>query len=331
MPTDQAQEFLFQRIKELISPDDSLVDVVSGILHLSNDSTYRRIRGETALVLDEARQLCQHFNLSLDQLFQVKSGSVLFQNIRIQDTRYTYVQFLQGLLNQLGSINNFLRKEVVYMSKDLPVFHNFYFQPLSAFRYYFWMKTHLMHPDFADMEFDFSVLPPAVESLCTDVTKAYQKIPSVEMWNTESINSTISQIEFSKDSGHFSTAADIKLIYEALEQTVHHLKDQAEYGCKFMPGENPEAKKNNFKLFFNRVVLGDNTVLATTDFVKTCFINYGHLNYLRTMDENFCEQIFRDFENLIKRSTQISESSERQRNVFFGIILSKISDRKKNL
>jgi hypothetical protein len=331
MPTDQAQEFLFQRIKELISPDDSLVDVVSGILHLSNDSTYRRIRGETALVLDEARLLCQHFNLSLDQLLQVKSGSVLFQNIRIQDTRYTYVQFLQGLLNQLGTINNFFRKEIVYMSKDLPVFHNFYFQPISAFRYYFWMKTHLMHPDFADRGFDFSVLPAAVESLCTDVTKAYQKIPSTEMWNTESINSTISQIEFSKDSGHFSTASDIKLVYEALEQTVHHLKDQAEYGCKFMPGENPEAKKNNFKLFFNRVVLGDNTVLATTDFVKTCFINYGHLNYLMTMDENFCEQIFRDFENLIKRSTQISESSERQRNVFFGIILSKISDRKKNL
>jgi len=331
MPTDQAQEFLFQRIKELTPPDASMVDVVSGILHVSMDSAYRRIRGETPLVLDEVRQLCQHYNLSLDQLLQVKSDSVLFQNIRIRDTKYTYEQFLRGILSQLDAINNFIRKEVTYMSKDLPVFHNFYFKPLSAFRYYFWMKTHLMHPDFEKREFSFSILPPSIEKLSQEVTRAYQKVPSTEMWNTESINSTISQIEFSRDSGHFSSSADIKLVYEALEQTVHHLKEQAEYGCKFMPGENPESKKSNFKFFFNRVVLGDNTILATTDFVKTCFINYGHLNYLMTTDEEFCTQVYKEFENLIKRSTMISQSSEKQRNIFFGILLSKINDRKKSL
>jgi hypothetical protein len=331
MPTDQAQEFLFQRIKELMPPDLSMVDAVSNILHVSADSAYRRIRGETPLILDEVRELCQHFNLSLDQLLKVKSSSVLFQDIRIKSNQFTYQQFLQGLLLQLETMNNFIRKEIIYMSKDLPVFHNFYYQPLTAFRYYFWMKTHLLNPEFEDLEFDFSLLPPAIEKLSVDVAKAYQKVPSIEMWNTESINSTISQIEFSKDSGHFSSSADIKTIYEALEQTIYHLKDQAEYGSKFMPGDNPESKKNNFKLFFNRVVLGDNTVLATADFTRTCFINYGHLNYISTTDEVFCNQLYKDFENLIRRSTQISQSSEKQRNIFFGIMLSKITDRKKNL
>ena len=331
MPTDQAQEFLFQRIKEIMPPDASMVDVVSGILHVSTDSAYRRIRGETPIVLDEVRQLCQHFNLSLDQLLKVKSSSVLFQDIRIKTNQYTYQQFLQGILSQVEAINNFLRKEIIYMSKDLPVFHNFYYQPLTAFRYYFWMKTHLHNPDFDDKVFDFSILPPEIEKLSLDVARCYQKVPSIEMWNTESINSTISQIEFSKDSGHFSSSADIKVIYDALEQTIYHLKEQAEYGCKFMPGENPESKKNNFKLFFNRIVLGDNTILASADFGKTCFINYGHLNYLMTSDEGFCNQIYKDFENLIKRSTLISQSSEKQRNIFFGIMLSKINDRKKNL
>lgn len=328
---DQAQDFLFQRIKELLPSGSSMADVVSGILHVSTDSAYRRIRGETPIVLDEVRQLCQHFNISLDQLLQVKSSSVLFQDIRIRPNQYTYRQFLQGILAQVEGLSNFIRREIIYMSKDLPVFHNFYYRPLTAFRYFFWMKTHLQQPDFADKDFDFSLLPPDIEKLSQDVAKVYQKVPSIEMWNTESINSTISQIEFSKDSGHFSSSADIKTIYESLEETVCHLKEQAEYGCKFMPGENPESKKDNFKLFFNRVVLGDNTVLATADFVKTCFINYGHLNYIMTVDENFCNQLYKDFENLIKRSTQISQSSEKQRNIFFGIILSKINDRKKHL
>ena len=58
----------------------TMVDAVSDILHVSSDSAYRRIRGETPLVLGEVRQLCNHFNLSLDQLLNVKTGSVLFQD-----------------------------------------------------------------------------------------------------------------------------------------------------------------------------------------------------------------------------------------------------------
>jgi hypothetical protein len=52
VPSNQAQEFLFQRIKELLPPSESLTDVVSEILHVSSDSAYRRIRNETPLVLE---------------------------------------------------------------------------------------------------------------------------------------------------------------------------------------------------------------------------------------------------------------------------------------
>ena len=331
MAADRAQDFLFQRVKELMPPGASMVDVVSEILHVSTDSAYRRIRGETPMVLDEVAQICRHFNLSLDQLLEITKNAVLFHDVRITQQQLTFQQFLMGIHRQLEGINQHLRKDIIYMSKDLPVFHNFYLRPLTAFRYYFWMKTHLGHPDFEEKQFDFSILPPEIEQLSLELTLAYQKIPSTEIWNTESINSAISQIEFSKDSGHFSSAKDIKTIYDALEQTVLHIKEQAEYGCKFMPGENPETKKNNFRFFFNRTVLGDNTILATTDLIRTCFINYGHLNYIRTRDEEFCNRLNSDFDSLMRSSTLISQTSERQRNNFFGIVLGKITERKKNL
>lgn len=331
MPTTSSQDILFQRIKEILPQHDSLVDAISEILHVSSDSAYRRIRGETPLVLDEARILCQHFNLSLDQLLEAKKRVILFRDYRIKNQQYDYRQYLSGLHEQLDSISNFIQKEIIYMSKDLPIFHNFYYRPLIAFRYYFWMKTHLLHPDFENKQFDFGLLSPDIEQMSLDLTKKYCRIPSTEMWNTESINSTISQIEFSKDSGHFQSSADIRAIYDALEETVYHMKQQAEYGCKFIPGEDPQNRKSNFKFFFNRVVLGDNTIMVLTDFVKAAFINYGHLNYITTTDESFCKELYSDFENLIRRSTQISQSGEKQRNIFFNILLSKIGDRKRNL
>ena len=327
MPSDQAQEFLFQRIREMLPPSASLTDVVSEILHVSSDSAYRRIRNETPLVLQEAKDLCEHFHLSLDQVLSLKSNSVLFENIRINNKQYSYNRWLADLIGLVKTIDSFKQKEVIYLTKDVPVFHNFYYKPLIAFRFYFWMKTILQHPDYVTKAFDLNGVSSEIEALSMELTKCYTQIPSIEIWNTEGINSVISQIEFYKDSGLFSSGADIKVVYHAVEETIRHLKSQVEYGCKFMPGENPQTKKLNFTFFYNRVVLGDNTILVTTDNIKTTYLNYDVLDYMVTRDQTFCDQCMEDLNNLMRRATVISQTSEKQRNIFFGILLAKIEDR----
>ena len=327
----QSQEFLFQRIKELLGADDSMVDSVAEILHISTDSAYRRIRGETPIVLDEARELCMHFELSLDTLLNVRAGSTLFQNVRINTRTYVYEQYLKDLLKQMQFVASVAHKEIIYRTKDISLFHNFYFEPLIAFRYFFWMKTILHHPDFTGKAFTMNCAPAEIIDLSKQLSRLYNRIPSVEIWNTECVNAAITQIEFYKDSGYFSKASDIKLIYESLEETLIHLKNEVEFGSKFMPGDDHELKKNNFTFYFNRVLLGDNTIMVITDNTKTVFLNYDGLNYLTTRDEDFCNSCHEDLQNLLKRSTIISETSEKQRNIFFGIMLKRIAERKKNL
>jgi hypothetical protein len=331
MNTPASQDFLFQRIKETLPSHVSLVDAVSEILHVSSDSAYRRIRGETPLVLEEAKILCDHYHLSLDTILHIKSGSTLFQNIRINADHYRYDRYLTDLISQLKHIGGFIQKEIIYQTKDVPIFHNFYFTPLIAFRYFFWMKTLLRHPDFAERHFELDCVPDEIVKLSHELIKEYNKIPSTEIWNTECINTAIMQIEFYKDSGYFTSTADIKTIYDALEQTFVHLKDQVEDGCKFLPGENARGRKENFRFFYNRVFLGDNTILVKTDRVKTVFLNYDVLNYLSTTDESFCNPCYEDMQNLLKRSTLISRTSEKHRNIFFNILLSKIQERKRHL
>lgn len=331
MSNYQSQEFLFQRIRELLPPHEPLVDMVANILHISNDSAYRRIRSETPLILDEARELCSFFKISLDQVFSVEKGATLFQNVRIDLTSYKYEKYLSDLIRQVNYVGNFIHKEIIYLTKDVPLFHNFYYMPLIAFRYFFWMKTIIQHPDFREREFNFNCVTPEIEKLSRELTIAYNKLPSSEIWNTESINAAILQIEFYKDSGYFSSMQDIKTVYEALAETFQHIKAQAEYGAKFMPGENPESKKLNYKFFYNRVILGDNTILTVTDRIKTVFHNYDVLNYMYTRDEEFCDHTYSDMQNMMKKSTLISQTSEKQRNIFFNIMQTKIRDRIKVL
>ncbi len=331
MSNYQSHEFLFQRIKELLPPHISVVDSVAEILHISSDSAYRRIRGETPIVLDEARKLCNHYKLSLDNILNVQSGATLFQNVRVNTQDYNYEQYLKDLISQTNHIAGFIHKEIIYRTKDIPIFHNFYYLPLIAFRYFFWMKTTIQHPDFSKKKFTIDCVPNEIAALSHQLIRAYNNVPSTEIWNTECVNAVISQIELYKDSGYFSSAADIKTVYGALEETIVHLKNQVDYGGKFMPDESPEMKQNNFSFFHNRGVLGDNTILIVTDNQKTVLINYDALNYLTTRDEVFCNFCYNDLQMLLKRSTILSASSEKQRNIFFGILLNKITERKKNL
>ena len=327
----QSQEFLFQRIRELLPPHASLVDAVAAILHVSNDSAYRRIRSETPLVLDEARELCNYYKISLDHILNVQSGAVLFRNIRIDTSKYSYEKYLYDIIKQLQYIGSFTHKEIIYRSKDIPLFHNFYYYPLIAFRYFFWMKSVIQHPDFAERDFELGCVSPSIEKLSRELTAEYNKIPSIEIWNTESVNAAISQVEFYKDSGYFSRKEDIKIVYQALEETINHLKNEVEFGCKFMPEENHESRKNNFRFFYNRVILADTTIFAVIDSVKTVFLNYDGLNYVVTRDEEFCNSYYTDIQSQMKRSTLISQTSEKQRNIFFNIVLNKIKERVKQL
>src|SRR5690606_12524151 len=203
MQTDLSQDFLFKRIREILPPQMSLVDVVSEILHVSSDSAYRRIRGETPLVLEEARQICLHFNLSLDQVLNIRSGYTLFQTTRIDNKNYSFENYLIDILNHLDNVDSFLHKQIIYLTKDIPIFYNFSSEALFAFRYFFWMKSFLQHETYKDAKFSIDCLTPEIKKLGSEIIKRYIHVPSIEILNTECVDSLIFQIEYYKDAGYF--------------------------------------------------------------------------------------------------------------------------------
>ena len=152
----------------------------------------------------------------------------------------------------------------------------------------------------------------------------YNGLQSTEIWNTECVNATISQVEYYREAGYFESEKDVDTIYSSLIQMIEHLRTQAEAGAKFLPGENVTTKKNNFQFYYNRVILGDNTVLLTVDTKRILYLTYDALNYLIIRDEDFCADAFAKLQTLMKRATLISNTSDKQRNIFFNILLKKI-------
>jgi len=324
MAEKKAQEQLFQLIRERLPPAVSFIDTIAENLHLSNDSAYRRIRGETPLVLDEVKVLCQRFSISLDKLLQTETDAVLFHPVLVNNTDYTFDAFLSGLIERLRHLASAREKEMLYLSKDIPVFHYFHSKPLFAFRYFFWMKTILQHPMYRDQTFSIAHVPAEIGKKALEVSQLYKAIPSTEIWNSEGINSVLAQIDYYREVGYITSAHDVALLYDALRETIEHISSQAECGCKFLPGENWRVQPSNYNLYFNQVVMGDNTIVVIADGKKAVYINYDVLNYISTSDEVFCNRTYESLRNLMRRATILSNVSEKQRSIFFNSLLKKI-------
>ncbi|HUS01791.1 MAG TPA: helix-turn-helix transcriptional regulator [Chitinophagaceae bacterium] len=328
MDTNNSQQLFFHHIKTLLPPHLAMVDEVAEVLNISNDSAYRRIRGEKPIALEEIKKLCVHFKISLDQFLHLNSNSVLFTGKLADRTNFSFDLYLENLLSQMQMIASFQEKELYYWAKDAPVIYYYQFPELAAFKFFFWMKTVLEYPEYNKAKFNFTDFDVKLRDMGEKLLDTYNNIPSHEIWNVDNINTYIQQIEYYKDTDVFNSKNDIIILYECLEKMVDHIEEQAEAGYKFNSNAKG-SKKAPIKIYVNEFIIGDNTVMAVLDKKPIVFLNHSFLNVSATQDPVFCNYMFEYFQKLIRKSTLISSINEKQRRIFFNPMREKLARSKK--
>jgi len=331
MNVTEIQQQLFQSIKGKIGAEASLADEIAALLDISTDSAYRRMRGEKQITLDELYKLCFKYNISLDQLMNIQTGAFQFQGNILDSKTFRFDAYLTGVMHSVAYINSFKEKEFFYLCKDSPIFHHFYFKEFAAFKYYFWMSTLLFFPEFRNKKVDFDEYPDELFNIGQKILHMYEEMDGVEIWNAENLNTTLRQIEFYRDGQMFKSDHDVLRLYESLEKYLDHLEKQAELGYKFKYGDPTRKPMGKFHMYFNEVVLGDNHMLAVVDNSKIAFIPHTAINIIMTRDVTYCDKFHQYLQNLMRRSTLISEVSEKERSRFFRLLRERIVRRKESL
>lgn len=322
--SNNTQILFFQHIKSVLPPHISFVDEVAGVLDISNDSAYRRIRGEKPISIDEMQKLANHFKVSIDQFLHIKSDSFIFSGELGIAGDYIFEKWMENVLRQLTLINSFKEKHLYYLAKDLPIMNQFMAPELLAFKSFLWRRSILHYENMKGQKFSLKELVPEHIELGKKIEQVYTQIPSTEIWNLESINSTIRQIEFYREANMFESEEDVKKIYQAVLKVVNHLEHQAETGSKFIMGNTPVSSSAAYNLLWNDLVLGDNTVLFEMDGRRVTILNHSVINFISTTDERFNAYMFDMLQNLVKRSTQLSRVGEKDRYRFFNRIRDKM-------
>jgi len=297
----------------------SLSDELACLLHISRDSAYRRIREETILTLDEVQILCNRYNLSVDSLLAEETNNVSFEYRAQYGPGLLLKSWLESILTQLKTLELAEDADMIWHSKDLPIFHYFQFPRLAAFKFFWWVNLSA-GDDFAHDQYNEGLVGPDLMELAERIWRSYSRIPSTEIISRELINTTLRQIEYSFDSGLLERSQAVALCKDASDM-IRQLENQVQQGSK---SEGEGAGK--FEVYMNELLIGDNTILFKAGDQQTTFVTHNNFNILSTSHSTFCRQTDQYMKSTIQRSVLISRVAQKERIKFFNRVHRQIDE-----
>ncbi|MBN2730310.1 MAG: hypothetical protein JXR53_13880 [Bacteroidales bacterium] len=310
------QDNFIQAIKSLLKTDQSLVNELSDLLHISTDSAYRRIRGETEFSISEMAKLCIHFQMSFDSLCNTKGQSVHFRYDVPGHDNESYLEYLRNIYLGMKMIHEAEDRLIHYVADDIPLFHLFAYPQLAAFKSYYYLRSVMNVEAYAEGFFEDAKLPDEIMEMGSDILSMYRNIPSVEIWGEQSINSILKQIEFYRESGFFNDEKTADNLLNNVSSLMNDIKSMCARSNK-----SPEsAGGNNYTFYVCDIEIGNNCILAQAGQMRKVFLRHSTFHTIDTADPSFCNATEDWISGLIAKSNQISGMAEKTRNMFFQVL-----------
>lgn len=303
---NEIQQRFFNKIRQIVPPNYALADELADVLNISKDSVYRRLRGETALSLEEVLVICQHYRITFESL--ANPDAVTFEFKQLNPDLESFHQYLQRLLLDLQRIKSFENGELIFAAEDIPVFHHFNHPLLTSFKMFYWMRSIMNVPELEGERFKPGKLTPDLLETAKEIYDIYLQIPSVEIWTDETASSTLKQIEYYWEAGLFEDSATAIAICDDFIAELQHLQRLCERGNK---------QGTPFRFYLNDIMIGNNCILIKAGHNKFTYLSHHSFNFMLTTDFNFSNQTDSWLDGMMQKSMLISGVSEKYRNRFF--------------
>ena len=309
------QQRLFEKIEKTHFSKWNLVHVVKDLLDISLDSAYKRIQGNTELTFSEALKLSEHFKISLDSIAATQSEDVLFKYIPLElqgeNDYYANIKCLRSIFEDAAKAKE---KEIIFAAANVPFVHFMPFLELSLFKAYTWFQSagkFITYEQFVEI-LDVS----GITKLYSEIDKAYQQIPSTEIWTNHTLDQILFYFEHCYETRCFEKKESANRIASQLLQLIKRIKQYAK-----------EGKKDgaDFQIYLSPMNVMSDLMLAKYDDSMLTSIKLYKLEKIFTSNQAFCSNVEQWMKDIIKRSHCLSESAEKERFGFFEAMKDKVN------
>lgn len=303
------QELFLKQVRKLVSQSSSINDVIATILNISYDAAHRRVSGKSKFSIEETIQLANHFNISLDNLFLKEEKIIVEKTVEIS-TLADMLQYFKNSAENLTHLTKNRKSTLYYSAKDIPLFYFMDSTILSKFKAYVWLN--LLNSSQPKVQFEHFVIDESFLAYMQKLKQIYETVAVKEIWNDTTINSSLQQILYFYEAG----LLDLKSA-NALCEDLNRIITVVQQKCS-----NPDEK---FSIYYNELILLNNTMLIETDEKLTMFVPYTLLGYFITDNETACKNVHQFFTQQINNSQSLGQSGIKEQNLFFNRARRKIA------
>ena len=314
----EIQLSIFEWLQRHAVVKEPLVYELAELFNVSQDSIYRRMRAEKMMTLEEILMLYDAYGFSLEDVLSSSKTRLVFGFQPITQDAFNFIDYLEYINNMLEGIAKAKSKTLYYLANDIPLFHALNTPAIASFKLFFWEKTILGFEEYKDRKFELNTVDERVNIISRKIREAYLKIPTIEIYSQQTIDTTLRQIEFYLHSGHFKDANTALVLCDQFLILVKHIQSQCETGKKYkMKGSVEDGSSVLYQVYYNEVLYSDTTILVDTDGDKMVYMTNNGLNVLRTDSEEYYEHSIKSFKILQRKSVGISGGNDRERNQTF--------------
>ena len=325
------QDSLINKIKDTIPNKKELPKVMQDLLGISADSAYRRLRGETAISIDEAFKLSNHFQVALSDLESFKGDHVTFIKRPFINSLERFEIFLNNSLAHLELLLQDPNHLMLYTAKDIPPFYQYKFKELAAFKFYVWLRTFYDVKKINNEYYDMASIPQSLLDIAKKQWEVYSQINAIEIWNDTTILSLINQIEYYFEAGLLTNKEEALVLCDQFMELIKIVYKQAMHGRRMMPGNDEKPSRIKYQLYYNEVLIMDNNILSRVNGRFIYNMPYAAVNYISTTNEELAEHMYDYIMRQAHKSALISDVSEKERNKFFLKLRNKVDALKQRI
>jgi hypothetical protein len=286
---------------------------VADVLNISLDAAYRRLRGQSPFTLQEGLQLARELGLSMDTLAASSSHQVVFEQEAAAGHFDNRTANLEKLLQMGKALSADPEARIVHTQEDIIPFRMYGYPVLRAFKHYHWER---LYADDTASRFDPASDDSQRDEAAAAIYKLYMRIPSLEVWSEYSLDSTLRQIRYDMETGHFSSAKDALAVTADLHQLLDDLQEQARQGRKHREGD--------FQLFWSEIAVFNGSLMVYAKGFQRVYAGHHTLHYLSTSNLEYCRQTEQWNDLLLRRSLNITGYAEKLRYRFFALLKQRV-------
>lgn len=314
------QTILVERIKRKIKKNETIGGVLGNLLGISPDAVYRRTRGETHFSLYELEIISNHFNISIDDLFNRTQKNVSFDYQPIDNEAFSMTNYLRDIRNSLRVLQNQEHPKLLLTINNTHFFQLFNFPELIKFKLFFWAKTHLQLQEYQTIQFSEFEFSAEETALGDEILSIYTTIPSTELYDPDLMRGFAREIYFYYSSQELDEPKKVVEMYNECIEFINHLKQQAKIGKKYCRGTSSLKTGNKLELYYNESLNSIASFYYETKQTKGLFLAHNFMNSLHTLDENYVNDTKNVLDQLISNSSKISVVATKERNHYFSEI-----------